>query len=151
MDSNSIEQFDDRLEKLEDLWNTREKPFAPVSGPRFFNHFCQYQADVVRYHMRSDLRESVGLGSPPSIFTTNASESINAAIKRKVDYKESGWPEFSEQMKLFVESQRQEVIRALSGRWQFRLCPAYARCGVTTQAWLKMTAVQRREVVHGCL
>ena len=70
--------------------------------------------------MRKDLRENVGLGSPPSTFTTNASESINAAIKRKVDYKESAWPEFNEHMKSFVESQREEVVRVLSGRRQYR-------------------------------
>ena len=43
------------------------------------DYFIQYQADVVRYHMRKDIRERGGLGSPPSAFTTNASESINAA------------------------------------------------------------------------
>ena len=59
--------------------------------------------------MRRDLRESVGLGSPLSTFITNASESINAAIKRKVDFKESDWPEFNEKMKHFVESQRKSL------------------------------------------
>lgn len=39
--------------------------------------------------MRKDLREEAGLGSPPQPFTTNASESLNAMMKRKVDYKES--------------------------------------------------------------
>ena len=85
---------DKSLEGLKSLWDSREKPYAPSSGPRLFHYFVQYQADVVRYHMKKDIRESVGLGSPPSAFTTNASESINAAIKRKVNYKESGWPEF---------------------------------------------------------
>ena len=101
------------------VWDLREKPYAPSSRPRFFHYFVQYQADVVKYHMQKDLRESVGLGCPPSSFTTNASESINAAIKRKVDFKESGWPEFNENIKHFVESQREEVIRALSGRGMY--------------------------------
>ena len=43
-------------------------PFAPASGSRFYNYFVQYHADVVQYHMRRDLRESVGLGSPPLRF-----------------------------------------------------------------------------------
>ena len=64
--------------------------------------------------MRRDLRESAGLGSPPAKFTTNASESLNAAIKRKVNFKESDWPEFISQMKQFAEFQRDEVIRSLS-------------------------------------
>ena len=66
--------------------------------------------------MRKDLRESAGLGSPPSIFTTNASESLNAAIKKNVNFRESEWPEFNEQMKRYIESQ-QEVIGGLVRSW----------------------------------
>jgi len=147
VDSCSLQEFDERLENVKVLWDEREKPFAPTSGPRFHRHFVQYQADVVRYHMRKDLRESAGLGSPPSKFTTNASESINAAIKRKVHFKESEWPEFNKEMKQYVESQREEVIRALSGCGQFRLCTDVAYYGVPTPSWVKMSAERRREVV----
>ena len=147
VDSCSVQEFDERVENLKPLWDAREKPFALVSGPRFHSYFIQYQADVVRYHMRRDLRESAGLGSPPSKFITNASESLNAAIKRKVDFKESEWPEFISQMKQYVESQREEVIRSLSGRGQYRLCPDVAHYGVPAQSWIKMTPEQRREVV----
>ena len=147
VDSCSVQQFNERFEIFKNLWDTREMSFAPASGPRFYHYFQQYQADVVRYHMRKDLRESVGLGCPPSKFTTNASESINAAIKRKVDYKESGWPELTDKMKQFVESQRDEVIRALSGRGQFRLEHKYSHYGVSAQSWQKMTSEQRRRIV----
>ena len=44
--------------------------------------FVNTQAEVVKLHMRRDIREVVGLGSPPKIFTTNGSESVNAALKR---------------------------------------------------------------------
>ena len=37
--------------------------------------------------MLRPLREEVGLGIPPSPFSTNASESINAMLKRKINYK----------------------------------------------------------------
>ena len=37
----------------------------------FYSNLSKYQAEVVKYHMRKDLREFVGLESPPSIFTTN--------------------------------------------------------------------------------
>lgn len=147
VDSCSVQEFDERVESLKQLWDAREKPYAPVSGPRFHAYFMTYQADVVRYHMRKDLRESAGLGSPPAKFTTNASESLNAAIKRKVNFKESEWPEFISHMKQYVESQREEVIRSLSGRGQYRLCPSVAHYGVPTQSWIKMTPEQRREVV----
>ena len=34
--------------------------------------------------MRKDLQENAGLGSPPSKFTTNASESLNAKSREKL-------------------------------------------------------------------
>ena len=139
----SIQEFDEHVENLRD---SREEAYASASGPRVHSHFMQYQADVVRHHMRKDLRENVGLGSPPARFTTNASESLNAAIKRKVNFKESDWPQFLD-MKQYGESQREEVIRALSGRGQYRLCTNADHYGVPTQSWAKMTAEQRREVV----
>ena len=61
---------------LKKLWDEREAPFAPASGPRFYTFFQRYQADVVKYHMRKDLREVAGLGCPPAIFTTNPSGSV---------------------------------------------------------------------------
>ena len=75
-----------------------------TSEPCFYNYFSQYQADVVRYHLRKDLREASGLGSPPAQFTTNGSESINAALKRKVNHKESECPQFNENLKAYVQS-----------------------------------------------
>ena len=97
--------------------------------------------------MRKDLRESVGLGSPPSTFTTNGSESINAAIKRKVDHKESDWPQFNEHIKNLIKSQHEEVIRALSQRGKYVLKPEYAHYGVTAQEWMKMRPDQQQQIV----
>ena len=69
VDCYSVDEFDESLQRLKVIWDSREKPFAPNSGPRFFHYFVEYQADVIRYHMQKDLREIVGLGSPPSTFT----------------------------------------------------------------------------------
>ncbi len=98
--------------------------------------------------MRRDLREACGLGSPPSDFTTNSSESINAALKRKVNHKESEWPQFNERLKLYVESQREEIARALSGRGQYRLNPEFSHYGISTRDWMKMRPDQRQHVLH---
>ena len=54
--------------------------------------------------------------------------------------------EFISHMKQYVESQR-EVIRSLSGRGQYQLCPDVAHYGVPAQSWIKMTPEQRCEVV----
>ena len=104
VDCKSVQEFDEYVNNLKAVWDSREEAYAPASGPRIHSHFMQYEADVVRYHMRKNLHENVGLGSPLSCFTTNASESLNAAIKRKVNIKESDWPEFLEHMKQYGES-----------------------------------------------
>ena len=71
-------------EGLKTICNTREKPCATASGPQFYSFFCQYQANVIKYHMCWDVSEAAGFGSPPSTFTTNSSESKNAELKWKV-------------------------------------------------------------------
>jgi len=60
--------------------------------------------------MLRDVRVAAGLGSPPSIFTTDASESINAVLKTKMNLREYEWPEFNEAMKKFVMAQRDDII-----------------------------------------
>ena len=49
-----------------------------------FNYLLRYKSDSVCHSLCADLRESIGLECSPEIFTTNASESINA-MKRKVN------------------------------------------------------------------
>ena len=103
VDATSVQDFNERLAKCEEDWNGHEMPYAPVGGPRFFDYFCRYKSDVVCYTMRKDIRESVHLGSPPEIFTTNAS----------------------------VVKQQEEIVRALSGRGQFRLLPLFSHFSVS--------------------
>ena len=97
--------------------------------------------------MWKDLRESAGLGLPPPIFTTNGSESINAAIKRKVNHKESDWPQFNEHVKSLVNSQHEEVVWLLSQHGKYSLKPENAHYSVTTQEWMKMRTDQRQQIV----
>jgi hypothetical protein len=111
VDCLSEEEFDVSLQSLKEIWNDYEQPFAPAAGPQFHSYFRRYQAEVVKYHMRKDLREAVGLGSPPNIFTTNISESVNAMIKKKVYYKEQEWPKFNEHLKQLKQEQRDLVMR----------------------------------------
>ena len=54
--------------------------------------------------MLKNIRSDVGLGFPPDIFTTNSNESLNAVIKKRLNYKESEWPEFNEAIKQLVLS-----------------------------------------------
>ena len=113
----------------------------------FYQFFKEHKADVVRYNMLRGVCEAAGLGSPP-IFTTSISESLNKVIKQHVHYKPSQWPEFNENMRNLVESKREEVIRALSGRGLFRLRPQYAHLGVDVVTWQWKWPDQRKKLVQ---
>ena len=140
VDSTSTIDFDEKLSALEEVWNEREKPHCGQGDPQFYAYFKNVKAEVVRHHMRKDLHEAVGLGSPPQIFTTNASEAINSILKKQVCYKKTQWPRFVEEMKQFVESQRDKTIRSLSGRGRYRLAEPF-RC-LSVEEWSKMRSGQ---------
>ena len=67
VDSTSAEEFQQKLEALEDHWNMQELPYSSRSGPCFYEYFKRVQADVVCHHMRKDICEAAGVGSPSSI------------------------------------------------------------------------------------
>lgn len=146
VDANNEEDFDIRLSKCSKVWQVREGPYLH-SGHSFFEYFSKYYANTVRLNMLKDLRITVGLGNPPAIFTTNSSESINAMIKRKVNFKETEWPKFNQELKQIVNVMHEEGIRALSGRGCYRLCKPYKHLQVDPSRWAQMTADQRRALV----
>ena len=45
-----------------------------------FDQFSLNYAEIFHYTTRKYLRSDIGLGDPPDIFTTNANESLNAAL-----------------------------------------------------------------------
>ena len=126
VDSTSVADFRTRLQNCKEIWNARELNCQHPGQGSFFEYFVDNYSKTFENTMLKNIRSDVGLGFPPDIFTTNSSKSLNAAIKRRLNYKESEWPEFNETMKQHVLAQRDEVIRALSGRGQFRLDREYA-------------------------
>ena len=104
-----------------------------------------HKAGVLRNTMLRPIREECGLGNPPSIFTTNASESINALLKRKLDYKKQELPVFIEKVKELVSEQKQDVERALVNCGKLQLRPQYQALGVRESDWLIMNSEQRKK------
>ena len=148
VDAENADDFDNRLDNCQDVWLAREASYLREGQLPFFSYFKTQYAGIVRNSMLRDLRRSAGLGSPPAIFTTNACESMNAVIKRKVDYKATEWPQFNESLKEIVEGQRDDAIRALSGRGRYRLCQDYQYLKIGPQEWAVMTPQQRQKVVN---
>ena len=63
--------------------------------------------------MLKSVRQICGLGSPPVAFTRNASESVNAMLKRKVDYRRNELPQFLHHLKALIDEQEQEIQKAV--------------------------------------
>lgn len=102
VDSANESDFNDRFERCKAVWMSGEAPYSLADQMPFVDYFSKYYADVVCHNVLKDLRTAAGLGNPPSIFTTNSSESINAAMKRKVDFKQTEWPEFNRELKEII-------------------------------------------------
>ena len=150
VDSSSIAEFDGRLQNCKEVWLNREKLHGRLNqtSSSFFDQFSLNYADIFCHTTLKSLRRDVGLGDPPDIFTTNASESLNAALKKKLNYKEMEWPQFNEAVKELISAQRDDVIRALSGRVKYRIVNEYSNFLVTPQNWIKMTTDQRKVLVQ---
>ena len=60
-----------------------------VMGPCMLldDGFVSTKKNLLKNKMLKETHINAGLGNPPSYFTTNSSESINAMLKNKVDYK----------------------------------------------------------------
>jgi len=71
------------------------------------------------------LRQKAGLGDPSTAFTTNASESVNAVLKSKVNYKKSELPVFIDRLKEVIKEQDEETERAVIGHRKYQFCSAY--------------------------
>ena len=147
VDAENGRDFDSKFENCQADWLERDARYLREAQAPFYTYFKTQYADVVQSTMLKGVRSAVGLGSPPAMFTTNASESVNAVIKRKVDYKATEWPAFNDSLKKVVDGQRDEAICALSGRGQYRLTLEYQNLHVAPQKWAAMTPQQRQEVV----
>lgn len=76
------------MQNCKEAWLNRERLHGHLSQTSFFDQLSLHYADIIRHTTLKCIRRDVGLGDPPDIFTTNASESLNAALKKKVNYKE---------------------------------------------------------------
>ena len=89
------------------------------------------------------VREECGLGSPPTAFTTNASETANYMLKHKVNYKKSELSEFLTKLRQLIEDQQREVEKAIIGRGKFELRSQYRSWYVPETKWFSMSQSQR--------
>ena len=85
--------LDSKVEKAVSKWRSFDHP-STTDLEGFVSWFQTCKVPVIRDSMLKTVREECGLGSPPDLFTTNASETANSILKNRVDYKRSELPEF---------------------------------------------------------
>ena len=151
IDAKSTEEFDSNLAALKLVWDDREAS-QPGYTPGFHEWFATNKAEDLKSCAIRPIREAAGLGSPPEMFTTNASEAVNSVLKSKVDYRRSELHKFVEKMQCLVDEQEKELERAVCRRGKYRFRPAYQHLEVEEVHWFNMTPEMRRkhlQKVHG--
>ena len=106
------------------MWEQREQiafQGRKSHEPGFHAWFTRYKADDFHHCTLRSLREDVGLGSPPRLFYTNDSESLNAQLKESLGYKKHQWGLFNEKVKRMVEQQQHEMEKVIIGYGKYML------------------------------
>lgn len=106
------------------------------SGHRgFHDWFYRVQAPEIWESTLRLARESVGLGSPPTAFYTNHSQSINAFLKETLHYKKNQWGLFNEKVKSLVVQQQKEMEKSTIGYGEHCLHSEFSFLAVSEEKW----------------
>ena len=149
VDCIDAQSFNSQLQQLHDIWDEREKlAFCDCKeyNPTFYTWFVKHKSEDFCNHTLRGLREDVGLGSPPAPFFTNASESINAALKDTMSYKKQQWAVFNNKVKKAIENHQHEMEKAIISSGQYRIRQPYSFLVCSEDTWFRMTSDQR--LVH---
>ena len=147
VDAENEDVFYKKLEEMRKLWEAKEKESSDCI-PGFYPWFCEHKVDSIVSGMLKPVREEAGLGSPPSSFTTNANESLNAMLKRKVDFKKNELPNFVNNLKELIDEQERELERAIIGRGKYQIREEYNFLKMKEEDWFRMSREQREKHLH---
>ena len=122
VDSTSNAMYDAIFDTLVENW--KKLDVRSNSLEKFVEWFSRYKSPVLKSSMLKSVRQRCGLGSPPVAFTTNASESVKAMLKRKADYKRNELPQFSHHL---IDEQEQEIQKSVVDRAKYALLQKYKK------------------------
>ena len=145
IDAANSKEYENGLKILQKKW----KNMMPGDSIQSFNEwFLQYKSRTIEMTLLKEVRIKAGLGDPPSTFSTNASESMNAMLKNKVNYKKNELPAFLDKLKEVIGDQEKEIERALIDRGKYRLCSDFKSYQQDESKWfLNMSQTQKERVV----
>ena len=136
VDSCDSTEFSEKFKNLKPKWE--------LICPAFVKWFLKYEVEMICSCMTSSVRTQAGLGKPPKRFTTNANESFNSILKRRVDFKRSEWPRFNKVMKDLAEEQQAEFEKAVSGKGEYELADEFKYLDVSHLNWILMSPEQQK-------
>ena len=125
--------YDQAFEAMVRKWKGFE--ITTTNLNKFVEWFRTYKSKIVKRSMLRPVREQAGLGKPPAPFTTNASESMNAVLKRKVDYKRSELSTFLHEVKELIKEQDSEIEKAVIDRGKYKISPEFKKFSKTEEEW----------------
>jgi len=94
------------------------------------------------------LRSNVAAGL--SQWTNNNCEAMNHVIKQFTQWRPQQLPELLDKLKLLSIAQHVEADRALIGRGDLQLLPAYAQHRTTLSQWSSLSAEQQQKLSNRC-
>ena len=144
VDVESEQQYEDGLQSLCERWKMYDScAGGPVST--FIQWYLKCKTSLVKEGLLRSKRQSAKVGNPPPpMFTTNASVSINALLKNKLDYKKHELSVFLDKLKETIDEQERELERAVIDGGKYQFCDDYRHLIKQQDEWfLKMSTSQR--------
>ena len=139
----TAKEFDAKLSVLEKHWEILEKQHD-ISSPKWFR---LHVAPIIRDNMNTELLQSLGVGGER--YTQNNSESVNAIIKRYVNFQKQDILKFVNDLEECVQEQQNEVDKAILGLGRWSLADNYSNMRVSAGNWFgMMSPVDKIEAVN---
>jgi hypothetical protein len=106
-DATDSDDFLAKLLSLEKKWNILERlhrHYLPNEKQEyiFYDWYCRNYSAVFVDSVISSVRTKAGLGSPPTEFYNNRSESLNKLLKAHVQHQKSSLPHFVKELHVFA-------------------------------------------------
>ena len=87
------------------------------------------------------------MGDPPEPFYNNVPESVNAQIKRAVNFKENEMSKFCQEMSVLLVRQKEDVESAIINHRPYRVAQKFSKLELSPDQWFKKNSQQKEAYV----
>jgi hypothetical protein len=137
----SDKEFDAKLQLLKNRWDLLEKPYKTC--PVVFRWFKLHVSPIIRENVRSELLRDLGMEEEK--YTQNNSESLNALVKRYVNFQKQDILQFVNDLEECVLEQQNEVSKAAIGLGRWSLSSRYSHISKKANNWFSSMSQTEKE------